>query len=153
MESPAEQMKLKTPKWLSGRTYIQLTDYGILWFHDVPCYFVRVRFPWAWPQVEEMLEDLDDLDVPMEAEGPSDIIEAPEAPEAPEGRELQPQEEGFGIGGSWLERWWVTRWGLFNCIVLMILVNIFVSNLGKAKILSQRACEGDADRSTSKAAS
>lgn len=43
--------------------------------------------------VEEMLEDLDDLDVPMEAEGPSDIIEAPEAPEAPEGRELQPQEE------------------------------------------------------------
>lgn len=46
-----------------------------------------------------MLEDLDDLDVPMEADGPSDIIEAPEAPEAPEGRELQPQEErdlGFG---------------------------------------------------------
>lgn len=71
-----------------------------------------------------MLEDLDDLDVPMEAEGPSDIIEAPEAREAPEapeapegrelqpqeeGRELQPQEEGFGIWGSWLERWWVTR--------------------------------------------
>jgi len=41
--------------------------------------------------VEEMLEDLYDLDVSMEAEGPSDIIEAPEAPE---GRELQPQEEG-----------------------------------------------------------
>jgi len=118
MESPAEQMKLKTPKGLSGHTYIQST------FHDVPCYFLKVRFHWAWPQVEEMLEDLDDLDVPMEAEGPSDIIEAPEAREAPEapeapegrelqpqeeGRELQPQEEGFGIWGSWLERWWVTR--------------------------------------------
>ena len=50
-----------------------------------------------------MLEDLYDLDVSMEAEGPSDIIEAPEAPEGrelqpqEEGTELQQQEEGFGI--------------------------------------------------------
>ena len=55
------------------------------------------------------------------------------------------------VWGSWLEKWCVTRWRLFSCIVDDLCK--FVSNLGKAKILSPRACEGDADRTTSKAAS